>query len=191
MTQLDLFTLALNLNDPWFVKEVNFTTSSNDSFPELHITIEYKKGSSFPCPESNCQEKSKVYDSQERTWRHLNFFQYKTYIHAKVPRIECSKHGIKTINVPWSSANSGFTLLFEALIIELAKHMTISEIARLTNENDTRLWRIIKKYVSTSRQEKDESKVKHLGIDETSIKGHKYLTIVADIDKKEVISHQP
>ena len=27
-------------------------------------------------------------------WRHLNFFQYKAFIHADAPRVSCPRHGV-------------------------------------------------------------------------------------------------
>nr|CBX28135.1 hypothetical protein N47_G34590 [uncultured Desulfobacterium sp.] len=50
-------------------------------------------------------------------WRHLNFFQHEAYLTARVPRVDCGDCGIKTVEVPWARSGSGFTLLFEALII--------------------------------------------------------------------------
>ena len=51
---------------------------------ELHIYINFYKGSTFPYPELvNGQEvQCKAYDTEDKVWRHLNFFQYKCYIHA-------------------------------------------------------------------------------------------------------------
>ena len=53
------------------------------------------------------------------TWRHLNFFQHQAYLHARVPRVHCGKCGIKKITVPWARPDSGFTLLFEALLMTM------------------------------------------------------------------------
>jgi transposase len=39
-------------------------------------------------------------DTIERRWRHLNFFQLKTYLHRRVPRKECAKCGVKQVKVP-------------------------------------------------------------------------------------------
>lgn len=79
----------------------------------------------------------------ERTWRHLNFFQYKTFLHARVLKVRWNGK-CPQVSVPWARKNSGFTLLFEAMVLEYAKHMTVSVLARLVDENDKRLWRIIK-----------------------------------------------
>ncbi|NBK25457.1 MAG: transposase family protein, partial [Spirochaetia bacterium] len=33
----------------------------------------------------------------QKVWRHLNFFQYRCYIHARVPRIECEQHKVRLV----------------------------------------------------------------------------------------------
>lgn len=112
--------------------------------PELHIDIGFKRGGTFTCPVDGCGETVTAYDTSERTWRHLNFFQYKTFIHARQPRIKCKEHGVKTVDAPWARPGSGFTLLFEGWCLELAKHVPVSVTAEMVDENDTRLWRFIK-----------------------------------------------
>ena len=55
-----------------------------DGRRELHIAIGFAAGSRFPCPEPGCGEAAcPVHDARERVWRHLNFFQYKAFIHAR------------------------------------------------------------------------------------------------------------
>ncbi len=93
MTQLELSAAALNLQSPWFVKEVSFAQDGKSALPELRIAIDFEKGSAFECTEEGCSEKCKAHGTQERTWRRLNFFQYKTFIHAKVPRVKCERQG--------------------------------------------------------------------------------------------------
>jgi len=41
--------------------------------------------------------------------------------------------------VPWVRPRSGFTLLMDGLILELARHMAIKTIADKISETDTRL----------------------------------------------------
>ncbi len=107
----DVFTLALGLNEPWIVKDVQLLPGEkNPETLEMHITIDFRKGSTHPCPV--CGIRCAVHDTTERTWRHLNFFQYRCYIHAKVPRTTCDEHGVKSVPVPWVWEGSGF-MLFE------------------------------------------------------------------------------
>ncbi len=112
METVELFTAALNLRDPWKVSKVEFLVKEGKK--ELHIHIDFERGGHFPCPEDGCKDELVAYDSCEKTWRHLNFFQYKTYIHARQPRVKCPGHGVKTVSVPWARPGSGFTLLFES-----------------------------------------------------------------------------
>lgn len=188
MDNLELFTAALMLNDPWFVSDVSFVKEDNTDKMELHITIDFVKGSLFQCPHEGCNEMLSAYDTKQKTWRHLNFFQYKTFIHARVPRVKCEKHGsITLVDVPWSRPESGFTMLFEGWVIELAKHLPVDTIARHVDEHDTRLWRVIHHYTNKARATDDQSEVTMIGIDETSKKGHNYITVVADLVKKRVL----
>jgi transposase len=129
-----------------------------------------------------------VYDSEERTWRHLDFFQHKAYLHARQPRTDCPDCGVLTVNVPWARPKSDFTLLFEALILALARQMPVQAIARLVGEHDTRLWRILKAYVDKARSEADFSGVTEIGVDETSCrKGHHYITLFVDSQVPKVL----
>ena len=185
MDNLDLFTQALMLNSPWRVTEVVFT---QDPKPELHLTIDFAVGSKFPCPTQGCEESAlEVHDTKERVWRHLNFFQYKAFIHARVPRVTCPTHGVHQVEVPWSRPGSGFTLLIEAYVVELAKHLPVAVIAALMDEHDNRLWRILHHYVNAAREAEVYPDVDRIGIDETSRKGHHYITVVVDLAQKRVL----
>jgi len=183
ISQEALFKIALNLEDPWYISRIEFSTEGK----QLDIHVDFKSGSKFSCAKCgkpNCS----VHDTIERTWRHLNFFQFKTYIHCRVPRTECGDCGVKQINVPWARKSSGFTLLMDALIVLMSQNMTVSAIAEMIDEHDTRIWRVIRFYVEQARSQENLSEVKSVGVDETSrAKGHKYVTVFIDLDKSKVI----
>lgn len=179
-----LFGMALGIVSPWEVKEISFSPESK----RLDISIDFQKGAQFPCPV--CGKLSPVHDTTEKEWRHLNFFQYEAYLKARVPRVICpnSDCGVKQVNVPWARSGSGFTLLFEALVMTMARDMPVNVIARLLSVNDKRLWRIITAYVDAARSKEDFSSVTHVGVDETSIrKGHKYLSFFFDLARRKLL----
>ena len=184
---LDIFGAALNLPAPWMVTNVELKPSGPQGSKELHINVDFARGTKFPCPCDGCGKSCSVHDTVERDWRHINFFQYHCYIHARVPRIDCGDHGVKQVSVPWARPGSGFTLLFEGLMLMLSADMSMSGVARQLEEHDTKLWRATKYWVDLARSKQDLSDVQNVGIDETSRKGHDYITIVADLDKKSVI----
>lgn len=188
MKPQDVFSAALHLPAPWFITNVEFKElPDNPAVSELHIFIDFKKGSKFPCPVDGCGHTSPVHDTQERVWRHVNFFQYPCYIHARVPRVNCSDHKVRLVNVPWARPGSGFTLLFEGLALMLAQDMPVATAAEHVGEHDTRLWRLIKHWISEARKKLDFSDVEAVGIDETSKRGHNYLSVFVDLMKRRVM----
>jgi len=81
-----LFATALGLTPPWQVLDIKFSKPKN----RLDVWVGFPKGSTFTCPACD-QAGMPVYDTKEKTWRHLNFFQYRTYLHARIPRVKCSE----------------------------------------------------------------------------------------------------
>ena len=120
--------------------------------------------------------------------RHINYFQYPTYLHIRTPRVMCSNCGILQIRVPWARGLSHFTLRMEAMILELAKKMPVLQVANLLGEEDKKLWRVIHHYVDEARSKEDFSDVFVIGVDETSRKkGHNYITLAVDFEDSKVI----
>lgn len=188
MNQEALFSAALGITPPWEVTAVTFSKEQK----RLDISIDFPRGSTFACPV--CGEAAKAYDTTEETWRHLNFFQYEAYLHARVPRVNCpnSGCGIKKISVPWARAGSGFTLLFEALVMALVREMPVNAAAAILGEHDTRIWRIIDHYVAAARAKIDMSSVSRIGIDETAARrGQDYVTLCFDLDERRLLFGTP
>jgi len=183
ISQEALFKIALNLEDPWYITTIDFSAEGK----QLDIHVDFKTGSKFPC--AKCGKTScSVHDTIERTWRHLNFFQFKTYIHCRVPRTTCEDCGVKQSKVPWARKGSGFTLLMDSMIVLMSQHMTVTAIAEMIDEHDTRIWRVLEYYVAEARCNEDFSEVRSVGVDETSrAKGHKYVSVFIDLDKSRVI----
>jgi transposase len=185
MNSGQLFTQALGLLPPWYVERIEFKNDSKGR-KHLDIYVRFKKGSKFKdeqgveCP---------VYDTLERSWQHLNFFEHTCYLHAKVPRIRTSSGQIKQVQVPWARAHSGFTLLFEAYVMSLIEsEMPVNKIASLLGVLPKRIWTIFNYWLARAYHADDQSSIKTIGIDETSRKkGHDYLMITADLDKRRVV----
>lgn len=164
--------------------DVIFSAKEN----RLDIWVGFPEGDTFTCP--SCDRAGMpVYDTKEKIWRHLNFFQFRTYLHARVPRIKCSAGcGVKQVKPPWARPGSEFTLLFESLIMVLAQDMPVKAISELTGEHDTRLWRILHHYVEEARAKLDYSEVQQVGVDETAAKrGHDYITLFVDLDTSRLL----
>ena len=184
MRDIELFQLALGLSSPWQVSSTEFNLEQK----RLDIKIDFPRGSTFSCPECD-QAELKAYDTVEKSWRHLNFFQHEAYLTARVPRVDCPQCGVRQINqIPWARHDSGFTLLFEAMIMTLVKSMPVKTVASFVDEHDTRIWRIVHHYVDQGREQADHSEVTHVGVDETSSKrGHNYISLFVDLKKAQIL----
>ena len=183
MKDTDLFQLALGLTPPWEVVSCEFDPQRQ----RLDIRLGCPRGSMFACPECG-QMGLKAHDTVEKTWRHLNFFQHEAYLSAKVPRVRCDKCGVKLLPVPWARPGSGFTLLFEAMIMTLVKAMPVKTVAAYVGEHDTRLWRIVHHYVDQARERADFSEITRFGVDETACKrGHNYVSLFVDLQDRKVL----
>jgi len=180
--QYQLFEAALDIQTPWEIKEVRLDRERR----RLDIILDFQRGALFCCCE--CNLPLTAYDTRMREWRHLDFFQYETHIYAPLPRTKCPDCGVKTVDVSWASPQSGFTILFEAWVIELAKVMTIKAVSNRVRISDDCIWRLLKRVITQAISKQDLSGVRAIAVDETSWqKGHKYVSFVFDYETKKLI----
>jgi len=185
MTQ-ELFEMALNVTDPWFVKDLKFDSNTK----RLDIYIDFKRGSTFNYQSDEETELVglKAYDTTDKEWRHLNFFEHECYLHARVPRVKLPDGKVKLITAPWEGLSNGFTLLFEALLLQLVSAMPVKKVADITRVSDDKLWDMIDRYIENTRIHEDFSEVSAIGMDETSrAKGHDYITLFVDLKERRTI----
>lgn len=177
-----VFAAALGIEAPWYVTSTRFDAATK----VLTIGIDFKDGSRFASPSVTGQHP--VYDSQTKRYRHLNFFQHECFLEVRVPRIKLPDGRVAQVNPPWSGKLSGFTQLFEALVLLLCKDMPFRAVARLTGLSWHRVHAICKRYVELALEAVDLSGVTHLAVDETSSRrGHNYLTIAADAEQRKIV----
>jgi len=180
----EIFELALGLTSPWFIESVGF--ESNGDIKELHIHINFQKGHKFVQSDGSLIG---AYDTTNRTWQHLNFFQHKCFIHARVPRVKTEDGKVVLQSVPWARKNSGFTLLFEAYAMLLIENeMPVSKASKIVKVYPQRLWNIFDYWLSIAHSEDKIEELINVGFDETSSKkGHKYVTILVDMKERRVL----
>ena len=185
MNSNQIFEMALGLEKPWKVKEIVMVKSEGLNQGQIDIYIDFEKGFKF--------QGGKTHDTVERTWQHLNFFQHKCFLHARVPRVQATDGKTETVKVPWARPGSGFTLMFEAysmLLIE--SEMPVTKAADIMDVYPQRLWNVFSYWINKAHKSADHSGVEILGIDETSSKkGHSYVTVAVDMEDRKVIYAVP
>jgi transposase len=97
--------ILLPLNRQWSVSSV----ATNEKDEEIHVKLTYLldyvevAGVRYP-----------IYDHRKlRKWRHLDLWQYKTFLLAELPRYKDEKGNFKTISVPWAQEYERVTELLE------------------------------------------------------------------------------
>lgn len=183
MRDIDLYRTLLGIEPPWVVKKV--TVESNKE--EVIIYLDVTSGSRFSCPKCG-KAGCSIKDRRERVWRHLDTCQFKTLINAPLPRVYCPDCGVKTVVPPWGETYSRFTSLFERFAIDAIREMSIVGVCRILkiswDEADT----IIDRAVKRGLNRMELGQLKKIGIDEKAVKkGHKYITVVYDLDTSKVI----
>ena len=67
----ELFQVALNITEPWFVSDLKFDVENK----RLDVYIDFKRGSVFNYTDketSQVYQNLKAYDVKNKVWRHLN-----------------------------------------------------------------------------------------------------------------------
>jgi transposase len=183
MQDRELYRQILGIEKPWFVERVELKLGEG----EVHVYLEHGEVASWQCAE--CGSKCKLYDHQpERQWRHLDTCQYETILHAKPPRSECGEHGVKVIQLPWAEASSRFTALFERLAIDWLKAASQKAVGEHLGLSWDEIHGIMERAVERGLNRREAEPIRLLGVDEKAFrKGHKYFTLVNDLDRPRVL----
>lgn len=95
----------VGLDEAWEVSET-WSGEVEGGPNKLHAKVARRRGHAVPCS---------VHDTRDRTWRHLDIWQFRTYVHCAAPRTDCPEHDAGTVPVPWEvRPNSHLAALFEA-----------------------------------------------------------------------------
>jgi len=110
-------------------------------------------------------------------------------VFAEVPRIECRDCQTQpVVPVPFAEARRSYTRSFERLVLELRESMTLKDVARYLCVSDWLVKDIEKRWLGTHFAKPRLKDLQHLAIDEIATKkGHKYLTIVMDLESGAVV----
>jgi transposase len=181
-----LFSKALGIEAPWLITGITFDSSKK----RLDINVDFIRGATFKHEDATTGDvkEYKAYDTKVKTWRHLNFFEHECYLNVRTPRIKPDAGGTLLILPPWSGLVAGFTMLFEALIIQLCTHTPVHQVGKILNIGDRKLWHVLDCYVFKGLLQANHSEVKVFGVDETSVKkGHNYISLFVDLKAKKTI----
>lgn len=124
MKDTELYRHLLGVVEPWTVDRVELNAKDR----QVDVWAGHPDQVRWPCPK--CGQLLPVFDhAEERVWRHLDSCHFRTFLHARVPWVECPKDGRIQVKVPWAESNARFTALFERLAIDVMQEMSVTGAA--------------------------------------------------------------
>lgn len=177
-----IFETALGISTPWYVAGIAFDPQQG----QLKIRVDFEVGTHFAVAGESGEHP--VHDTVTKRYRHMNFFQYACELTVRVPRVRLPDGSVRQVIPPWAGKLSGFTQLFEALIMLMSREMTFTAVARLTGISVHKVMAVCTRYVEAAVGAADHSQVRQVAFDETSrAKGHDYVTLAADAEQRKVL----
>jgi transposase len=124
----------------------------------------------------------------ERRFRCVPIGSHPTAVVLPIPRVECRACGsVRQVEVPFADPRRSYTRAFERYALELSRRMTIRDVAHHLDVG----WDLIKDIQKRDLSRRyAKPKLKHLraiAIDEIAVaRGHRYLTVVMDLESGAV-----
>ena len=154
---------------------------------EIHFTVKQADGS-LECSECGSRRVIRR-GGRERRFRGLPIGSRRVWIVLKVPRLECKACGVvRQAEVSFAPGQHGYTKRFARYVVELARHMTMWDVAQHLGVSWNLVKELWKEELHRRFRRPSLKELRLLAIDEISIgKGHRYLTVVLDLESGAVV----
>ncbi len=125
----------------------------------------------------------------QRRFRTVPIGRRATLVVLPIPRVECQDCGVvRQVKVPFADPRRSYTNAFERYALELSRRMTIRDVAKHLGVGWDMIKDIQKRDLSRRYAKPKLKHLRHIAIDEIAIaKGHRYLTVVLDLDSGAVV----
>lgn len=149
----------------------------------LLITLVPRKNNKGIC--SGCAKPAGSYDHlPERQFEFVPLWGIPIYFCYRMRRINCIDCGVKVESVPWSDGKETMTKTMMQFLANWAKKLSWEETARSFHTSWHKVFSAVKYVVDWGLANRKLDDVESIGVDEIAWKkGHKYLTLVYQIDK--------
>lgn len=151
------------------------------------FSVKRKRGK-IRCPV--CRSRDIIFRGRfSRRFRIVPIGSKRVFLDYEVQRLECRRCGkIRQEKLGFADPRFSYSHAFERYALDLSKHMTIQDVARHLGIS----WDVIKEIQKRDLVQRFSrpclKNVKRIAIDEISVlKGHRYLTVVLDMDTGAVI----
>ena len=182
---------SCHINSVENIKEQS--TMGGEKFEEDALVFDIRPIKRMQCRCPICMKKchkNGYYHQNSSRWRGKDLMGCRVWLSYRPQMITCPEHGTRNEYIPWADGNTRFTPDFNDLAAWLAGRMSRQDIALSLGIN----WRTVGNSIAAAwqRAEPDVTQrlreLRRICVDETSYKiGHKYMTVVYDLDKYQVV----
>ncbi|MDL2206054.1 transposase family protein [Eubacteriales bacterium OttesenSCG-928-N13] len=113
---------SLGLEEPWHIERAAFDAEEL----AVRIYVSVRRRAALAGPSAGAKQNATA-TKNERVCRHGDMLFHPCYIHARRPKVLCSKCGSKQVNAPFERRNSRFTLLLEGYAMMILADMPVSK----------------------------------------------------------------
>jgi transposase len=162
-----------------------------------YIRTEYRDGAviftvsrnkfNLRCPV--CKSKRVIRHGSLPRWFHsLPIGRKATFIKTEIPRLECKDcKAIRQSDIGFADSRLTYTRALGRFVIDLAKHMTISDVSRHLRLSWDVIKNIQKRYLQKKYAKPNLKELKQIAIDEIYVGKSRYFTVVLDIASGAVV----
>ena len=149
----------------------------------IKVLVKPRKNGRLVC--SYCSKAGKQYDTlTHREFEFVPLWGYRVFLVYQMRRVDCRTCGVKVESVPWASGKYTLTKTYMKFLSDWARKLSWQETARSFKTSWQKVFTAVRFVVEYGLKNRDISGVESIGVDEIAIqKGHKYLTVVYQIDK--------
>lgn len=153
---------------------------------DVHIFLRRKRKTAT-C--RNCGRRNPIrLETYKRTVRDLDIGNKKCYITFFEEKLKCRCGSRGFEDIHFARPYSRCTIRFEKYVYMLCQKMTIKDVSDVTELDWKTIKNIDKHYIKEQIKSIKDIEPKRIGVDEVAYhKGHKYLTVVRDLDENAVI----
>ncbi len=154
---------------------------------ELHLAVKpYKNG--CRCPECGRRCRILHQTTEFRRWEDITLMGMKVLLWYAPKEILCPTHGRMQETIPWALTYSRITYRLEWRLCSLCQIMTQKAAAEILKMPPSTLSDLLHRIIARVRDKHKIRSLVTLGVDEIAfLKGHKYATLVYDLDRSRVL----
>jgi len=149
----------------------------------IEVAVRPRQGTAAIC--SGCQRPAPAYDHlPERRFEFIPFWGFLVFLLYRMRRVHCQRCGVVVEEVPWSDGKHQSTKAHMLFLARWARKLSWKETAEAFRTSWDRVCDAVEYVVSWGLEHRTLESIRAIGVDEIQYaKGHKYLTLVYQIDQ--------